>query len=336
MSAILQAVRRTIRRYELCPSGSRVIAGISGGSDSVALSLVLQALAAVDGFSFVALAHLNHRLRPTAGRDEDFCRAFACRLGLPIAIESVDVGSYAQAQGLSVEDAARRVRYDFLHRVAGEYAAGRIAVGHTRDDQSETFLLKLARGAGLTGLGGVYPRRGQVIRPLLDLSRSALRAHLVSSGEAWVEDETNDDVSNPRNRIRHRVLPELDEVSGGRASAAIARAAEIVREDGGWLDELAERRFADIVQTGRDGLEVDLFGFSHEPVPLKRRVLLKALKTAAAGREIGFEHVESALDVVAGRAGGADVPGCRVELRRGKLVLLSRHVENDGVRASGT
>ena len=126
--------------------------------------------------------------------------------------------SYAQTQRLSVEDAARRLRYDFLHRAAESAAADRIAVGHTRDDQAETFLLKLIRGAGLTGLGGIYPRRGNVVRPLLDVGRADLRRYLESRGQAWVEDETNEDLENPRNRIRHRVLPELD-LAGRRSSS---------------------------------------------------------------------------------------------------------------------
>ena len=117
MSALHQQIRRTIRRHGLCPNGTRLLIGLSGGSDSVALTLLLQELSEQDGFTVVSLAHLNHRLRCTATRDEQFCRDLAERIGLPIAVESIDVGSYAESQRLSVEDAARRLRYDFLHRV---------------------------------------------------------------------------------------------------------------------------------------------------------------------------------------------------------------------------
>ncbi len=134
--------------------------GLSGGSDSVALTLLLRDLAAYDEFTVVSLAHLNHQLRPTATRDEDFCRDLAERLAIPIVIERRDVKAYGDIHTMSLEDAARRVRYDFLGRAAAEAGATRVAVGHTQDDQAETFLLKLMRGAGLTGLGGIYPRRG--------------------------------------------------------------------------------------------------------------------------------------------------------------------------------
>jgi tRNA(Ile)-lysidine synthase len=317
-----QQIRRTIRRHGLVHAGGRLLIGLSGGSDSVALTLLLQELAEQDAFTVVSLAHLNHRLRVTAVRDEQFCRDLAKRVGLPIAVESIDVGSYAQTQRLSVEDAARRLRYDFLHRVAKSVSADGIAVGHTRDDQAETFLLKLIRGAGLTGLGGIYPRRDAVIRPLLEVGRADLRRYLESMGQAWVEDETNEDLENPRNRIRHKVLPEMDVVGNASSTPAIARAAAIVREDGQWLDELSDWKLDVLVVRSNNGLEIDVSGLMAEPPPIRRRVVLAAMRLAAPNREIGFEHVESALEVASGESGGVDVPGARVELRRGKMVLL--------------
>jgi tRNA(Ile)-lysidine synthase len=201
--------------------------------------------------------------------------------------------------------------------------ADRVAVGHTRDDQAETFLLKLIRGAGLAGLAGIYPQRGEVIRPLLDVSRTELRDYLTSLGHGWVEDETNADLKNPRNRVRHRVLPELNQAAGADTSSAIARAAGLAREDSQWLDELTDTRFGIVVREGSNGLEIDAAALDDEPTPVQRRILLRALRMVAAGREIGLDHVETALGVAAGLTGGADVPGGRVELRRGKLVLIS-------------
>jgi tRNA(Ile)-lysidine synthase len=297
----------------------------------VALTLLLRDLARAVGFSVVSLAHLNHRLRPTAGRDAQFCADLAARLGLPIVVESIDVQGYAGSQRLSVEDAARRLRYDFLHRAAGRVEADRVAVGHTRDDQAETFLLKLMRGAGLTGLGGIYPRRGAIIRPLLDVARTDLRSYLESRGHSWVEDETNEDLDNPRNRIRGRVLPELDRAYGSATSPAIARAAALIREDGAYLDDVSERRYVEISALLPDGVELDASALMADPVPIQRRVLLKALRAVSgmAGPaatftripEVGLHHVEGALEVLSGAAGPMDAPGSRVELRRGKLVL---------------
>jgi tRNA(Ile)-lysidine synthase len=161
-----------------------------------------------------------------------------------------------------------------------------------------------------------------VVRPLLEVGRADLRRYLESRGETWVEDETNEDLENPRNRIRHRVLPELDAACGASSIPAIARAAAIGREDGQWLDELSDRRFSALVAQVETGFEIEAAGLLAEPPPVRRRMVLTALRLAAPNREIGLEHVEAALEVAAGDAAGVDVPGSRVELRRGKMVLV--------------
>jgi tRNA(Ile)-lysidine synthase len=308
----------------MCPPGTRVLVGVSGGSDSVALTRALLALAPTADFSVAGVAHFNHRLRDTASRDEAFCRDLARTLDLRFVTESADVSAHAAANRLSMEDAARRLRYDFLERAARDTGAARVAVGHTLDDQAETVLLKLMRGAGPTGLGGVYPKRGIVIRPLIESSRDELRAWLASIGQPWVEDETNADVSNPRNRVRHRVLPELDAAYGGSTRAAIARSAELAREDGQWLDEQAAGRYRALVTVGHDCLQLDVAALLAEPPAMQRRVLLQAMRVQGSGREIGMDHVELALAVLRGHARAADVPGSRWELRGRNLVLYDQ------------
>jgi tRNA(Ile)-lysidine synthetase-like protein len=318
--------------------------GLSGGSDSVALTLILRGLSEHGGFTIAALAHLNHQLRPTASRDEQFCRDFAAHLALPIVVEAIGVKTYADAQRLSIEEAARRVRYDFLERAAATTGADRIAVGHTEDDQAETYLIKLIRGAGLAGLGGIYPRRGSVIRPLLDVSRGDLRAFLAAAGQPWVDDETNAELVNPRNRIRHAVIPELERAAGGNTRPAIARTAALAREDGEWLDEIAAARLTELItvfggSTEQEPpvvggskeqdppyvrVEFDADRLAAEPPPVLRRLLLAAMRRLAGGREVGLEHVEAAREVLSGVTAGVDIPGSRVELRGKKLVLLQQ------------
>jgi tRNA(Ile)-lysidine synthase len=290
----------------------------------VALTRILLELAEHGGFTVAGLAHLNHGLRPSAARDEAFCREFAQRVGLALVVEHAAVRDFASSESLSIEDAARRLRYAFLERAAAEMAADRIAVGHTQDDQAETVLLKLMRGAGLRGLGGIYPRRGAVVRPLLDVTRHDLRAYLRSRAETWIEDETNQDLANPRNRIRHRVLPELDRALEGSVRPAISRAAALIREDSQWLDALAEERFHTLAHSTAAGLEFDMRLLAEVPVPVLRRVLLQALRATGRNREIGLEHVEAVTALLNCAQGGVDVPGTRVELRGGKLVLLQQ------------
>ena len=139
----------------------------------MALVHVLAGLQRAGEFTLGGLAHLNHRLRgDAANTDEEFCRSAAAALGLPIDVESIDVAARARDEGSSIEAAARAARYEFLERAAARLNADRIAVGHTRDDQAETYLLRLLRGAGPRGLGGIRPRVGNVVRPLIDATRA--------------------------------------------------------------------------------------------------------------------------------------------------------------------
>lgn len=301
-----------------------MLVGLSGGSDSVALTTLLLDLSRHGGFTVVGCAHLNHELRDSADRDEQFCRAFAAKIALPIQFARGGVKSYAVEHGVSIEEAARKIRYSYLTQVGETLRADRIAVGHTRDDQAETFLMKLMRGAGQAGLAGIYPRRGAVIRPLLDVSRDELRKWLRSRSQDWVEDETNADLENPRNRIRFRVLPELALALGGDPKPAIARAAALLRDDGEWLEAEAGRQFRLLVEEREDGLVFEAAALTGLPVPIEARVLRTALRRLAGGREVEHDHVESARAVLHGQAGSVDVPGGHVELFRGKLVLIER------------
>jgi tRNA(Ile)-lysidine synthase len=321
-SALHQQVRRTIARYDLCPADIRLVVGVSGGSDSVGLLLVLRDLAETGGFCLAGAAHFNHRARPTANRDESFCRELAAAAGVPFFRGEADVPAVAAANGESFEASARKARYAFLRRTAAELGADRIAVGHTLDDQAETFLLKAARGAGATGLGGVYPRRDDVIRPLLDVTRESVRAWLRERGQTWVEDETNADLRNPRNHVRHVVLPALDEAYGGPTRAQLASAAELVREDGQFLDELAARRLEALARRGPDAVRFEASALAGEPRAILRRLLLQAMREVSGGREVGLAHVELALDVLRGHSRAADIPGGRWEFHDDTLVLF--------------
>src|SRR5204862_6917950 len=153
--------------------------------------------------------HFNHQLRPTADRDEQHTAAIAATLGVPVLTDRADVAARAKAERQSVEAAGRIARYAFFDRARQHFQADVVALGHTRDDQAETVLLRLIRGAGPRGLAAMYPRKDHIIRPLLGVKREELRAWLGERGVTFVEDETNADVSIPRNRVRAELLPLL-------------------------------------------------------------------------------------------------------------------------------
>ncbi len=221
------------KRLTLLPPGARVLAGVSGGPDSVCLAHWLSVQARRKGLA-VALLHVHHGLR---GRESDadaaFVRALGKSLGLPVFVARAGVRTLARRRGLGLEEAGRKARYAALAARArrGRYAL--VAVGHQLDDQAETVLLHLLRGTSLEGLGGIPPRRAltagvTLVRPLLPLTRAEVRAYLEIHGLDWREDRTNADPVFARNWVRREVLPLLERRAPG-VKARLAGMAEKVR-----------------------------------------------------------------------------------------------------------
>lgn len=312
----------------------RVLAAVSGGSDSVALAFVLQELAAAGDIVLAGIAHLNHHIRgEDADADAAFCRALAGRLGVPAIVGDADVPAQAREHRVSLEVAGRFARQRFFREAIESTGADRIAVAHTRDDQAETVILRLARGAGTSGLAAMAPRRDHVIRPLLDVTRVELQEYLRGLNEPWREDATNLDRAIPRNLVRHEVMPLLRRINA-QADAALARAAEILRGDEEFLEKLANAAFVRCVEAEEAGAtgSADTFRvslhreeFLRLPVALARRVARYALETANPSRTYGLEEADELCRAVAAGSGG-DLPGLSVERFAGKVVLSNRRV----------
>jgi tRNA(Ile)-lysidine synthase len=319
------SVRRTLNRHGLLPSGTRVAVALSGGADSVALLLVLRELAAEEGFHLAGAAHLNHQLRGAgADADAEFCRALASKLDVPFFTEQVDVAAIARDTGCSVEHAAHEERHRFFDRAASALGASVIAVGHTKNDQAETFLLRLLRGAGPRGLGGMHPRSGSVVRPLLDTTRADVRAFLSERGASFCEDPTNADVAIPRNRIRHELLPLLERRFSPAIGEVLNREAAIARDDADCLDRAAGEVARRLVSLTVDRAEISIDSLLAEHPAIVRRVLRLAQHGVTRGKFVGFDAAETVLAfMVSKQKGPLDLPGHRVS-RRGNLLVLTK------------
>jgi tRNA(Ile)-lysidine synthase len=331
---LLARIRDTVQRERLIAPGDRIVIGLSGGPDSVTLSHLLPEVARAEGAAVVALAHLNHQLRPDADEDEAFCRALAARVHLPLDSDRVDVRAEAARARTSLEDAGRTVRYAFLERVARHREATRIAVAHTLNDQAETVLLRLFRGAGPVGLAGIYPQAGLVIRPMLDVRRLEVDAWLAAERLPFREDPTNRDLSIPRNRIRHELLPYLARHVGEGILDVLARLAVIAREDADWMESVATETSRSLVLEGVGRAVVELSALFALPPALRRRVVRMALQRHAGGRFVGFDHVDAVLALGRDPDGVAkviDLPGQRVKRHMGRLVF--EPAEPDPARA---
>ena len=321
---LLARVVRTLRKHEMCAPGARVLVAVSGGADSVALLHILRALERRGAVTVAGVAHFNHQLRgDEADGDERFCEQLAADLGLPFEAGRADVAGLARAAGRSIEDAARTARYAFLQEAADRTDAAAIAVGHTQDDQAETFLLRLIRGAGPAGLAGIRPRSGRVIRPLLDISRSDLRDYAAAHGLRCREDSSNADPHIPRNRIRLELLPFLRAYSPA-ISETLAREAAVARMDEEFLEAAAIELTASLVLMQEEGVTVDAEALAALPPALASRVARKALSTAAPGRFIGFQHIDTLLDLArAGNGASAALPG-QTAVVSGKRIVLGK------------
>jgi len=326
MAGLLDRVRATIRAHDLARQDTRVLLAVSGGSDSVALAHLLIELAQRGELRLAGIIHVNHQLRPAAADDEAFCGALAARLGLPFLAHRADVATRARTERRSVEDAARAVRYEFFERARVRFEADAIALGHTRDDQAETFLLRLLRGAGPRGLSGMHPRRGHVIRPVLDCRRHELQSFLEDRRVPFVHDESNADVSIPRNRVRAELLPLLERRFNPSIVDVLADEAALARDEWQWVEAAAREAGAAVVtRPSQDVWALDIEGLARLPLAVARVIVRDALLQASGGRPISFRHVEEALRLT----GSADAPGLRMERRGQALVLTSRGADRD-------
>ena len=305
-------------RFDLIPPGAGVLCALSGGADS--MYLLCRLLEGREKYGWrVQAAHLNHHLRPTARRDEDFVRDWCGKRGVPLSVGHADVEGFAQREGLSLEEAGRTLRYAFLEETARQEGLSLIATGHHAGDNAETVLMNLIRGCGLRGLTGIPERRGNIVRPMLAVTRTGIEAYLKEHSVPHVEDETNTDLTYTRNKVRHQLLPLLEELNP-QAAAHIAAAARRLRED---EEELA-RQAARLAEQGLDipeGAAIPARVLNEAPRPLARRSCAALLEQAGLGGEA--VHLDAVLTLAGGEDPSAeiDVPGGSVRRQYDLLVF---------------
>jgi tRNA(Ile)-lysidine synthase len=290
-----------------------LVAALSGGADSVALTHALARLAPRLGFRLVA-AHFDHGLRPDSPVDADSCAALCAQLGVELRLGSADVRARARNERRGLEDAARRERYAFLGRVVAEEGASALAVAHTRDDQAETLLLRLLRGAGRRGLASMRERRGRLLRPLLGVSRAEVLRYLGERGLSWREDPTNADPAHLRNRVRHELIPLLEARFNPRLRESLVRTAAVLHDEDAYLESRAARLFRRIGRVEPGVVILDRAPLARAPRALARLCLRRALRAGGGLRGVRAVHVERLLELA--RASGSSgrripLPGAR-------------------------
>lgn len=289
----IDKIKAVIKDNELIKEGERVVVGVSGGADSVCLLLVLKEIMPLECITAV---HINHGIRgDEAARDEDFVLQLCKRQGIRLEIRRLDVPLFARENKISEEEAGRVLRYRVFEEIRLLYKADKIAVAHNLNDVAETFLMNLSRGSGITGLTGIKLRSGVLIRPLIKTSRAEIEEIVTYLGEGFITDSTNNSLIYTRNRIRKRVIPELEEVNE-RAVSHINDACERLEKLEAYIIKEAANAYKSYVTKGKD-----IF-ISNEILTLDEviieEVLHKALSEAAGrARDIGSVHISYLLEL---------------------------------------
>jgi tRNA(Ile)-lysidine synthase len=300
MSAFVSAVRHTIESYRMLDSNETVLVGVSGGSDSAGLALVLREL----GYN-MAIGHVNHGLRGEASdEDQRFTESLAARLGVPCFVRKVSVGT---GKG-NLEAAGREARRAFFREIAAQQGFQKVALAHTREDRVETFLMNLLRGAGVEGLVSMAPVSGTTIRPLIQTSRTAVETWLTSRGQTWQTDLTNLDPSFTRNRLRHKILPMLAAEFNPRLTESLVRTIEILADEDALARAMAEGWLAEHGRFRPDGFIVDIRALQNIHKSLVRRIIRLALRQAGSSlQDVSFDHVESVAGLLVGNKSGKSI-----------------------------
>lgn len=289
---LLSKIKETINKHGMLSPGDRVVVAVSGGPDSVCLLRAL--LAFMPEYELTLhVAHLDHRFRgEESAAEAQFVRGLAARWSLPATIESSDVPAYSRARGLSAQVGGREVRYRFLQHVADAAGANRIALGHTANDQAETLLMRLIRGAGVTGLSAIPPVRENIIRPLIDITREKVLTYLKENGQDFVTDPSNLKPLYTRNRVRQEVLPVLERFNP-RIVEALATAAEVLRDEDIAMEASLAAVMDHTVRQDGEAVRIVRAEFNGLLPALRRRVLRNALALSNGEETPGLSSVRT-------------------------------------------
>ena len=329
---ILETIRQTIKKYSMLAGGDKVLIGLSGGADSVCLLKTLDKLREEYNLDLHAV-YVDHGLRPEETPAEaEFAKKTAENCGAGFYAEKIDVLSYCKKEGLGKQEAARTLRYEVYERLAAQIGANRIALGHTADDQVETFFMRLLRGAGRKGLSGIPPVRKikgkTIIRPLIGTSRAAIEEFLRQEGAGFITDPTNFRRDYTRNKIRLDLLPVLKKLNPN-LDETILRTAQILAEEERYF-EIQVMKGLMMLLRNKTGEEIELFLVPLESMDtvLLRRTLRKAIELAKGfnkKRTLGFEHIEDMIGLIKkGKPGDRlDLPGPVRAVKKYSTFLIS-------------
>ena len=302
VKALVRTVNHTLKSHNLFPENSRILVACSGGPDSMALLHLLKDIAIHRHTTYeLGVAIVDHCIRSESKEEVLWLQQQVESLGLPFYSATFDVPRLSKAQKTSEETMGRQVRYQWLTELAKSENYGYIAVAHHKDDQAETILAHIIRGSGLNGLAGMSVVSAEysipVVRPLLDITKETLLAYLAVKGISYCVDRTNEDVRYQRNRIRHRIMLELESINPAVVDA-IVRLGNSVNEDLRVISDLVDQSFDKLVTIDVDEVRISRRALRQEPLAIQRRLWQRLVSTVDSDITLTSAHQEQLFDIV--------------------------------------
>ena len=299
---LIRTINHTLKSHNLFPENSRILVACSGGPDSMALLYLLQDIATHRHTTYrIGVAIVDHCIRPESKDEVLWLKHQVEELGLPFYSTTFDVPRLSKEYKKSEETIGRQVRYQWLTEIARSEGYDYISVAHHKDDQAESILAHIIRGSGLNGLTGMSVVQSEyaipVVRPLLDVTKENLLAYIGTKQISYCVDSTNDDVRYQRNRIRHRIIPELEAVNPAVVDA-IVRLGSSVNEDVMVISDLTSRTFDKLVSIGKDEVSISRRALRQEPLAIQRRLWQRLVSTIDPELMLTSAHQEQLLDIV--------------------------------------
>ncbi|WP_297214115.1 MULTISPECIES: tRNA lysidine(34) synthetase TilS [Thermodesulfovibrio] len=302
--SLLEKVEKTVKKYNMISQGDHILVGLSGGPDSVCLLNVLKELSLKFKLK-ISAAYINHGLRPDEIPGEiQFCQRLCDDLNINFHTKEINVRALAEIEKINIQEAARILRYEALDHISLNIKAHKIAVAHNADDQAETVIMRLLRGAGPAGLGGIPPVRKKLIRPLIEIERSEIEAFLSERQITYLIDSSNKNTKYLRNKIRQNLMPVIKSISPS-ATRAIVRTAEIMQQENDFINTSVTKALMRLMSRKTDE-RVELFCNPMEilNIVILRRALRVAIDSVKGLRGIDFDHIEAIIELIKrGKAG---------------------------------
>ncbi len=295
-----EEVLKTIKKYNLIESGDKLVLGVSGGPDSISMLNVLREIdedETIDLKFQIVVSHINHNIRKEAKEDEEFVKKYCDENNIKFFSKSIDVEKIANNSKIGIEEAGRKVRYEFFDEVLKETNSNKIAIAHNKNDKVETMIMNVLRGSGLLGLKGIEPKRGKYIRPLIEIEREKIEEYCEEKNLNPRIDKTNFDNTYSRNKVRNVVIPYIKQEFNPNIIKTLDRLSELVKEEDTYVEKQVEKAYKEIfIEENNEEIILNLKKFNNYEKVIKSRIVLYTI-TRLFGSSKGIEkiHIDDIL-----------------------------------------